>query len=121
MYIWCLQIDFVRIEGINADQSLPTVHSWFPPVSIHKSNIVVREALVCAMYVEVHYYSSVLLHFPPVCYYYGIGEQALVDDEVNELKKCYAVVYPICFLCTSDGKHPHCKLPSNAVKKRKTS
>ena len=83
--------------------------------------ILLSGKLLYELCVEAQYDSSVLLHFPPVCYYCGIGEEALVDDEVKELKKCYAVVYPICFLCTSDGKHPHCKLPSNAAKKKKTS
>ena len=92
-----------EVSQIKASQLYTCGSVLFPPGSIHESNIVVREALVCAMYVEAQYYSSVLLHFPPVCYYCGIGEEALVDDEVKELKKCYAVVYPICFLCTSKG------------------
>ena len=67
------------------------------------------------------YYSSVLVHFPPSCYYCGLGEDSLVnDDELKELKEMYAVVYPICFICQSDGKKPHCKQPSNLAKRRKT-
>ena len=44
-----------------------------------------------------------------------------MDEEVKELKKSYVLVYPICFLCQSDGKHPHCKQLSNMAKRRKTS
>ena len=42
------------------------------------------------------------------------------QDQIKELKTLYAIVYPICFLCLSDGKSPHCKHPSNVAKKRKT-
>ena len=38
-----------------------------------------------------------------MCYFCGMGEESLVnDDEMNELKQSYAVVYPICFLCKGD-------------------
>ena len=44
------------------------------------------------------YYSAVLV----ICYYCGLGDDgALVQDEVTELKKSYAFVAPICFLCSS--------------------
>ena len=76
---------------------------------------------MCSSYLEPQYYSSVLVHFPPACYYCGLGEDSLVnDDELKELKEMYAVVYPICFICQSDGKKPHCKQPSNLAKRRKT-
>ena len=43
--------------------------------------------------------------FEPVCYYCGLDEETLVEnDEIREFKTSYAVVYPICFLCLSDGK-----------------
>ena len=92
----------------------------FSPGSSHESTIVVREALVCVTNVETQYYSSILVHFPHVRYC-GIGEESLVDEEVKDLKKSYALVDPICFLCQSDGKHPHCKQPSNMAKRRTTS
>ena len=79
-----------------------------------------REAIVCSSYIESQYYSSVHVHFEPVCYYCGVGEEALVeDDHVKELKSMYSIVYPICFLCISDGKSPHCNQPLNVAKKRK--
>ena len=71
----------------------------FPPSSRYENSIVVREALVCSSYMETQYYSSVLVHFPPACYYCGLGEESLVNnEEIQELKQSYAVVYPICFL-----------------------
>ena len=95
--------------------------SLFPPDSPYQTIIVVRAAIVCSSNMESQYYSSVLIHFEPVCFYCGLGEESLADnDQIKELKTVYAIVYPICFLCLSDGKSPHCKHPSNVAKKRKT-
>lgn len=101
------------------DSNLYTCGSaLFPPDSVC---IFLREALVCSSYIEAQYYSSVLVHFPPVCYYCGVGEEALVNsDDIKELKKSFAIVYLICFLCLSEGKQPYCKQPSNLAKRRKT-
>ena len=57
--------------------------------------------------------SAVLVKFEPVCYYCCLGgEGSLVEDEeISTLRKSYAFVAPICFLCRSDGKRPLCKLP----------
>ena len=49
--------------------------------------VLVREALVCSSHIEAQYYSSVLVHFPPVYYYCDQGEEALiVNEEIKELK-----------------------------------
>ena len=93
--------------------------SLFASDTPYTGTIVVREALVCSSCIETQYYSSVLpvVHFPPACYYCGVPEEALVnDDTIQELKNSYAVVYPICLLCLSDRKKPHCKQPSNMAK-----
>ena len=83
--------------------------------------VVVREACVCSSHTEAQYYSSVLVHFLPVCYYCGQGEEAPINnEEIKELKTSYAVVYPICFFCHSEGKRPYCKQPSHIAKRRKT-
>ena len=59
----------------------------FLPGSICEMTAVVREALVCSSHIEAQYYSSVLVHFPPVCYYCGQGEEALIDnEEIKDLK-----------------------------------
>ena len=92
--------------------------SLFPEDALIRS-VVVRQPIVCGSPIEYQYYSSVLVHFPPVCYFCGIGEESLVnDDEIKELKKSYAV-YPVCFLCKGDGKTPHCKMQTNVAKKRR--
>ena len=82
--------------------------SLFASGTSYTDTIVVREA------------KRSTVHFPPVCYYCGVPEEALVnDDTIRELKKIYAVVYPICFLCLSDRKKPHCKQSSNMAKRQK--
>ena len=41
----------------------------------------------------------------PICYFSGLGEECLVNnEEIQELKKRYATVMPICFVCMHDGK-----------------
>ena len=98
----------------------PVGPHYFHQAPTTKMTVVVREALVCSTHIESQYYSSVLVHFPPVCYYCGQGEETLIEnDEIKELKANYAIVYPICFLCHSEGKRPHCKQPSNMAKRRK--
>ena len=93
--------------------------SLFACDTSYTDTIVVREALVCSSCIETQYYSSVLVHFPPVCYYCGVPEEALVnDDTIRELEKSHAVVYPICFLCLSDRKKSHCKQPSNMARQK---
>ena len=93
-----------------------------PLFASENSSIIVREALVCSSPIEAQYYSAKLIHFPPISYHCGLAEEALADnEEIQELKKCYAIVLPICFICLHDGKKPHCKKPSNVAKKRKTS
>ena len=68
------------------------------------STVMTREALTCASPIETQYYSAVLVHFPPVCYYCGLDEETLADDdETKELRTSYAVVLPLCFICKSEG------------------
>ena len=91
----------------------------FPEEISLASTVIVREALVCASPIEAQYYNAVLVHFPPVWYYCGLGEDSLDDDEMRKLWISYAVVLPLWFLCKSEGKSPKCKKPSN-VKRTKT-
>ena len=49
----------------------------FSPSSSYENSIVVREALVCSSYIETQYYSAVLVHFEPVCYYCGLGGEGV--------------------------------------------
>ena len=41
----------------------------FPDGSPLGGTILVRKALVCGLPIETQYYTSVLVHFPPVCFY----------------------------------------------------
>ena len=43
--------------------------------------IVVREGLLCSSVIETQYNSSVLVHIPPICYFCGLGEVCLVNNE----------------------------------------
>ena len=86
------------------------------------STVITREALMCGSPIKTQYYSAVLVHFPPVCYYCGLGKETLVDnDEMKELRTSYAVVLPLCFICKCEGKSPICKRPSNVAKRAKKS
>lgn len=94
----------------------------FPPGHMYEGSIIVREALTCNSTIEAQYFSSKLVSFPLVCYHCGLTEETLVnDDEIEELKKSYAIVYPICFLCKTEGKKVICRKPSNVAKRRKLS
>ena len=67
--------------------------------------VVVRQTIGCASPIETQYYSATLVSFPPVCYYCGASEESLVeDDNTHQLKQDYAIVWPLCFLCKSQGK-----------------
>ena len=77
--------------------------SLFQPTSKFYETIVVRQNCSCVTPVEAQYYSAKLVSFPPVCYYCGLPEESLVnDDEIVQLKQLYAVVRPIYFFCKAD-------------------
>ena len=97
--------------------------SLFAPGSALADTVVVKEVLTCNSPMESQYHSAVLVKFVPVCYYCGLGgDGSLVEDEdIVEMRKSYAFVSPICFLCRSDGKKPFCKMPCNVAKKRRTN
>ncbi len=58
-----------------------------------------KTTLVCSSPIEPQYYGTTLVRFPPICYHCGIGEESLVNnDSIQELKKQYTSVSPIC-LC----------------------
>ena len=67
----CVSIkDMVRVPSFSSQQNVFEVlmassrDLILPP---KLSAPVVREALVCSSLTETQYYSSVLVHFPPVC------------------------------------------------------
>ena len=48
-------------------------------------------------------------------------EETLINDsETVELKKQFAIVRPICFLCRSRGKRPTTRQPNLVAKKKKS-
>ena len=57
------------------------------------------------------------MSFPQVCYYCGVEDECLVEDEEMKHKMTeFAVVHPLCFLCKSEGKKPYVKMPRNSKK-----
>ena len=89
----------------------------FPPGSKHEKSIV-REALTCNSTIETQYYSAKLVSFPPICYHCGIGEECIVnDEEIQELKKKYAV--PFVLYVKVMGKKSVSSLQMLLIKHRK--
>ena len=77
----------IEIEDIKDSKLYTCGSALLPPDSAYANYIIVREAIVCSSYLEPQYYSSMLVHFPPACYYCGLGEDSLVnDDKLKELK-----------------------------------
>ena len=75
--------------------------------------------LTCACnWWNYYYFSTTMAHFPPVCYWCGAIEDALVkDDQYYELTRNYQTVYAICFFCKAEGKSPYSRHPFNAPKR----
>ena len=112
---------FGEVECIRESHLYTCGASLFPEDAAPVKSVVVQQVIVCSSLIECQYYSSVLVSFPSVCCFCGMGEESLVnDDEMKELKQSYAVVYPISFLCKGDGKKPHSKMQTNVVKSRVT-
>jgi len=110
-----------RIDDIADSKMYTCGSSLFPPASVYSSTIVVHQALTCQDPIEVQYYSSTMVAFPQVCYHCGAPEETLLNDsEIVELKKQFAVVRPICFLCRSSGKRPSTRQPNLIAKKHKS-
>ena len=99
---------FSEVECIRESHLYTCGASLFPEDAALVNSVVVRQAIVCSSPIECQYYSSILVSFLSVCYFYGTGEELLVnDDEMKELKQSYAVVYPICFLCREMARNPY--------------
>ena len=114
--------ELVQVTHVKETNLYTCGSSLFPPDSMVVYKIVIKEALTCNSPIEAQYYSAVLVKFPPICYNCGLHEESVVEDEeIKELRDCYAVVAPICFLCRSDGKKPYCKTPSNVAKRQSVS
>ena len=98
------------------------ITSLFPSSSCYSDSIVVRQSLTCVDPMEVQYYSSTLAAFPDVCFHCGTSEESLVeDDNILQLRKEFAIVRPICFLCRSSGKRPATRQANNMAKKPRQS
>ena len=78
----------------------------FPLDSPFSNVICVREKLSCVDPIELSYFSTMLVHFPPLCYWCGLSEEALVrDQEFTNLARNYQTVYVICMFCKQEGNY----------------
>ena len=82
-----------KIDDIDSLKVYTCGSFLFPQTSSYSSTVVVRLSL--------------------------IEETLLNDDEIMELKRQYAIVRPICFLCHSSGKRPSTRQPNLTAKKQK--
>ena len=112
----------VLLDVVVEDKTYTCRAAVFPPSSPLADTVVVRQNIGCPNPMEAQYYSATLVSFPPVCYFCAVGEECLVeDDSIRELRKEYAVVRPICFLCKAEGKTPYVRMPSNVRKRPRLS
>ena len=112
----------VLLDVVVEDKTYTCGAAVFPPSSPLADTVVVRQNIGCPNPMEAQYYSATLVSFPPVCYFCAVGEECLVeDDSIRELRKEYAVVRPICFLCKAEGKTPYVRMPSNVRKRPRLS
>ena len=75
------QREALEVERIKESKLYICGSPLFLDDSLLVSNVIVREAGTCASPIELQYYNSVLLNFPPICYFCGLGEEHLVNDD----------------------------------------
>ena len=91
--------------------------SLFPPTSPLHNTMVVRLNITCESPIESQYHSAILVHFPPICHWYGGQEETLVLDEYYNLQAHYQTIRAICFFCKAQGKSPSTRHPLNSAKR----
>ena len=67
-------LQFLQEQQVTQSKLYTCGSVFFLPEWKYEGTVVVREALSCASSIETQYYSSVFIHFPPVCYYCGSEE-----------------------------------------------
>jgi hypothetical protein len=81
---WCVfaarMLAKKKIENIAFSREYTCGSFLFPPTYDYSSTIVVRQSLTCEDPVEVQYYSSTMVDFPPMCYHCGAPEETLLND-----------------------------------------
>ncbi len=112
----------VAVENVKDSHLYTCGSSIFPPSSEYYDSIVLRENITCSDPIELQYFSSTLVHYPPLCYWCGNAEETLVrDEDLVELQRKFQTVRPICFFCISDGKSPFTRHPLNSAKRARKS
>ena len=91
----------------------------FPTTSKYHTNIVTRCALVCDSNIEINYFGAKLIKLPDICVYCGSSHDLSNDQVMQDLKRMYVRVRPICCHCKHIGKQPLTWGPNNIAKKKK--
>ena len=106
------------LRAVTEERMYTCASAIFSSSSQLLNTVVVWQNIGCESPVETQYYSATLMSFPPVCYYCGVEEECLIEDEkMKHLMTEFAVVRPLCFLCKSEGKKPYVKMPRNSMKR----
>nr|XP_022308033.1 uncharacterized protein LOC111114036 [Crassostrea virginica] len=88
----------------------------FPTGHRYHETIVVKEELECTAEMETTYYAGITTKFQPVCFFCGDTEVDSTSQTVQDLRKNYSIVRPICRQCMSKGIQPKVR---NALKLNK--
>jgi hypothetical protein len=81
--------------------------------------VVVRQSITCSSPQETQYYSAKKAAFIDRCYYCGLTEPLVDNDEMKELKERYASVRPLCVRCKAEGKQPETRGEKNVGKRQR--
>ena len=110
----------VQIKRKVEENSYSCGEPLFPDGHSMRKIIIVRQELNCATNMEASYYSASIV-LPLVCCYCGSvsGSPLYNGKEIDELKKKFSKVRPICSFCFKEGKQPVTWGATNFAAKKK--
>ncbi|XP_062607327.1 uncharacterized protein LOC134269120 [Saccostrea cucullata] len=97
------RLQITDIEEVQDNLLYTCGSSLFPEGHRCYDNVVVTEGLECATEMETTYYAGITTKFLPVCFFCGDIEIDSTSQTVQDLKKNYSIVRPICATCLSRG------------------
>nr|XP_022291791.1 uncharacterized protein LOC111103077 [Crassostrea virginica] len=89
----------------------------FPTGHRYHETIVVKYGLECTAEMETTYYAGITTKFQPVCFFCGNTEVNSTSQTVQDLRKNYSIVRPICRQCMSNGIQPKVRIALKLNKK----
>jgi hypothetical protein len=110
--------EILAVKAVKDEDNYICGDVLFQEDSIYYDKIVVRNLLSCAKIMETTYYAKKIssAHFPSVCFHCGSGN-TIIDEGIQNLKRKFKVVRPICGECKQAGKEPVVKCQVNVAKK----